>query len=534
MSDNFIPHPIETLPSSGTPPTPSASGHEPLYVHLAISDPEVILAASEYPEGRPRTDFIQTALKIGVLSLRAARGVVDGDTIQRSGDALLLQLNERLDGWRQNMEQNLTGSLSHYFDPRQGMFAERVERLVRDDGDIANVMKVQVQAAQLALSSVFQNFIGENSQLFQMLDPSGENKLLATMEKTIDGVIQAQNASILGQFSLDAPDSALSRLVRELTSKHGDLNEALSRRMGDVVAEFSLDKEDSALSRLVGRVDAAQKSLTREFSLDNEQSAISRLRGEMAQHHQKQMEVTNQFMERVNVLLTSVQVRKDEAARSTRHGHEFEASVGAVVRALIEEAGDVVQDCGMTTGLIAHSKVGDFLVTLGPDNVAAGAKIVVEAKESGSYDLAKTLAEAETARRNRQAAICVFVHSEKTATAGIPAFARYGHDIVLRWDADNEASDLWVKAALMVAKAMSVRAAAHDKGEAASFATIDKAIEAIRKQIEGFDEIATFANTSAKASQKILDRAEIMKTQITQCMGTLGEQVEKLKASGDE
>jgi hypothetical protein len=528
MNDKVIAMPVET---DAAPP---AAAHEPLYVHLAISDPEVILAASEYPEGRPRTDFIQTALKIGVLSLRAARGVVDGDAIRREGDSLLAQLNERLEGWRQNMERNLTGSLSHYFDPRQGMFAERVERLVRDDGDLANVMKTQVQSAELALAAVFQQFVGENSQLFRMLDPSGDNKLLTTMQTTIDGVIQAQNASILDQFSLDQPDSALSRLVRELTTKHGDLNEALSKRMGDVVAEFSLDKEDSALSRLVGRVDAAQKSLTREFSLDNQDSAISRLRLEMASHHARQMDVTNQFMERVNVLLTSVQVRKDEAARGTRHGHEFEASVGDVIRSVVEEAGDVVQDCGLTTGLITHNKVGDFLVTIGPENVAAGAKIVVEAKESGSYDLAKTLAEAEVARRNRQAPICVFVHSEKTAPASIPAFARYGHDIVVRWNAEDETSDLWIKAALMVAKAMSVRAARHDKGEAASFQVVDKAIEAIRKQVDGFEEIATCANTSVNAANKIITRAEIMKQQITTRLAALGEQMDKLKGASAE
>jgi hypothetical protein len=529
MNDKVIPLPVET---DAAPP---AVAHEPMYVHLAISDPEVIAAAGEYPEGRPRTDFIQTALKIGVLSLRAARGVVDGDAIRREGETLLAQLNERLEGWRQNMERNLTGSLSHYFDPRQGMFAERVERLVRDDGDLAAVMKSQVQSAEQALTGLFQQFAGENSQLFRMLDPSGENKLLSTMQTTIDGVIQAQNASILNQFSLDQPDSALSRLVRELTAKHGDLNEALSRRMADVVAEFSLDKEDSALSRLVGRVDAAQRSLTREFSLDNQDSAISRLRLEMAGHHQRQMEVTSQFMERVNVLLTSVQVRKDEAARGTRHGHEFEAGVGDVVRAVVAEAGDVVQECGTTTGLINHSKVGDFVVTVGSENVAAGARIVIEAKESGAYDLAKTLAEAEVARRNRQAPICVFVHSQKTATPGIPSFARYGHDIVVRWNAEDEASDLWIKAALMVAKAMSVRAARHDKGEAMSFQIVDKAIEAIRKQVEGFEEITTFATTSANAANKIITRADVMKQQIATRLAALGEQMDKLKnASSDE
>ncbi len=508
-----------------------AGSQSPLYVHLAISDPEVILAASEYPEGRPRTDFIQTALKIGVLSLRAARGVVDGDSIRKEGDALLAQLNERLNGWRTNMEQNLTSSLSHYFDPKQGMFSERVERLVRDDGDLAGVMKGQVANAQVSLTNMFQQFVGENSQLFQMLDPSGDNKLLQTMEKTIDGVIQTQNASILQQFSLDEPGSALSRLVRELTTKHGDLNTALSDRMNEVVSEFSLDRPDSALSRLVGRVEIAQSSLTREFSLDNQDSAISRLRLEMQKHHAEQMLAANQFMERLGNLVTSIQVRKEESAKGTRHGLEFEASVGDAIKLLVSEAGDVVQDAGSTTGLINHCKVGDFVITLGPENVAAGARIVVEAKESAAYDLAKSLAEADTARRNRGAGVCVFVHSQKTAQQGIPEFARYGHDIVVRWDAEEQTSDLWLKAALMVAKMMSVRAAQHDKSEAASYQIVDRAIESIRKQVTGLDDIVTAATTSGNAARKIVERATLMKAEIEAKINALGEQVVKLKAA---
>jgi len=54
--------------------------------------------------------------------------------------------------------------------------------------------------------------------------------------------------------------------------------------------------------------------------------------------------------------------------------------------------------------------------------VAAGARIVLEAKESASYDLAKTLEEADVARTNRQAEVCVFVHSTKTAPPSIPTF----------------------------------------------------------------------------------------------------------------
>lgn len=511
--------------------TETTSTYEPMYVHLAISDPEVLLAASEYQEGRPRTDFIQTALKIGVLSLRAARGVVDGDAIRKEGDQLLDKLSERLNGWRELMEQNVTSTLTHYFDPTKGTFTDRVERLVKADGELVTVMRGQVVTAEQTLGKVFDQFIGENSHLLKLLDPTGENQLVTTMQKTLDGVVQAQNLAILNQFSLDEPGSAMNRFLRELTGKHGDLNEALSKRMTEVVSEFSLDREDSALSRLVGRVETAHKSLTSELSLDNQNSAISRLQLILNGHHERQMEVANKLAESLNVAIGALQGRKEEAAKSTRHGIEFERSVGDVIRSIASLAGDVVQDCGSGTGVISNCKVGDFLITVGPEKIAAGAKIVIEAKESAAYDLTKTLAEADMAKRNRAAGVCVFVHSEKTAPASIPSFARYGHDIVVRWDVDNEASDVWLKAAMMLATALSVRAMQHDKNEAASFQIVDRAIEGIRKQMEGFDDISTYATTSAKAAASILKRTEIMKEQMISKVEALCVQIEKLKLS---
>jgi hypothetical protein len=124
---------------------------------------------------------------------------------------------------------------------------------------------------------VFEQFIGENSQLFRLLDPAGDNQLVAALRGSLDTVVQSQNEAILGQFSLDNKNGALVRFLGELTAKHGDLNQALSRDMQAIVAEFSLDKEDSALSRLVSRVEAAQKSLNAELSLDNQDSALQRL-----------------------------------------------------------------------------------------------------------------------------------------------------------------------------------------------------------------------------------------------------------------
>ncbi|MDF2461773.1 MAG: hypothetical protein K0Q43_8 [Ramlibacter sp.] len=511
----------------------AAGGIEPIWMNFVISDPEVILAAKEYPDGRARTDFLLTALKIGVLSLRTARGVVDGDLVRKEGDRLLEQLGERLNSWRGVFEERVTNSLSHYFDPKEGKFVERVERLVKSDGDLATVVQLQVQGARESLSKVFEQFIGENSQLLKVLDPSGENQLVMALQRTLDTVVQTQNAAILGQFSLDNKDSALTRFLSELAAKHGDLNTALSRNMSEVVAEFSLDRPDSALSRLVNRVETAQRSLTSELSLDNQGSALCRLQAMLQENHRQQLEISSRLSETLNVAIGQLQARRQEADKSTRHGIEFEATVGDQLRSICESAGDVVQDCGLTTGLIPNKKVGDFVITIGPEKAAAGARIVIEAKESASYDLASTLEESDVARRNRGAAVCVFIHSEKTAQAGIPVFNRYGHDIVVRWNAEDPATDVWLKAALMVATAMSVRAAVHDKKDAASFQKVDEAVARIRKQVEGFEQIRNSATTSSNAAGKILERAKIMEDTLLSQLETLCEQVAKLKARQD-
>jgi len=507
---------------------------EPTILTFAVTDPEVLLALSEYPEGPARTHYVATAFKIGVLSLKAARGTLDSDTVRREGDRLMEQLGERLNAWRGRFEERVTGSLSHYFDPAQGVFVERVNRLTNADGELVNVMRSQVKEAEQTLHKVFDQFIGENSDLLRALDPSGDNQLIANLQRTLDGVVQAQNASILSQFSLDNKDGALVRFLAELSTKHGDLNRAMQQNMSDVVAEFSLDKPDSALNRLMSRVEDTQRSLTSELSLDKEDSALKRMYLMLQEHQRVNVATAERLAESLNTAVAALQARREEAAKGTRHGLEFEAALGDHLRGLAAAAGDIVEDTGATTGLKPNCKVGDHVITIGPEKVAAGARIVVEAKESASYDLAKTLEEADLARRNRDATVCVFVHSTKTAPDSIPVFQRFGHDLVVRWDAEDSANDVWLQAALMVATALSVRAASHSKQEAASFGKIDSAIERIRKHIEGFEEINTAASSSKKAAEKILDRAERMKDDMTKYLTTIAEETLKLKANATE
>lgn len=504
---------------------------QPTIVTFAVSDPEVLLALSEYPDGSAKTNFMVTALKVGVLALKAAKGTLDSDTLRREGDRVMEELGTRLNSWRAKLEERVAGSLSHYFDPQSGTFIDRVNRLTHDDGELATVVRRQVAEAQGSLGRLFEQFVGENSQLLRSLDPEGDNKLLQAMRATLDGAVQSQNEAILAQFSLDNKGGALVRFLNELAAKHGDLTQALSRDMAAVVGEFSLDKEDSALSRLVSRVETAQRSLTSELSLDNENSALHRLHRMFSDHQTVMLRQHLELAGKLDAAIQSMVTRREEAAKSTRHGIEFEQMLGEHLRTLVIDSGDVFQETGSTTGLKPNCKVGDYVITIGPEKVAAGAKIVIEAKEHAGYDLARSLEEAEVARSNRQADVCVFVHSTRTAPAGIPTFQRFGRDLVVRWNPDDDGNDVWLKAALMVATALSVKAATHDKADAASFEKIDRAVEKLRKALEGFDEVNTSANTIRNSAEKILNRARIMQESMPAQLEAIMEEMSKLKAS---
>jgi len=502
-----------------------------LYLHLSVTDPDLVAALSEVQEGRERQEMALTALRIGILSLKAARGTVDGVAIRQEGDRLLETLDARLSTHREVLDEALGGTLRAYFDPASGAFTERVQRLLRQDGELATVIGHQVESARRTLDSMLTAHLGEESDLRRLLSPEEGNAFIEALRGQVSQALRQQSDVITAEFTLDRPQSALSRLVRELKERHGDLERNLGEKVASVVGEFSLDNEDSALSRLVGQVESAQEQISAQFSLDNPESGLTRIVQRIEHFERAQSERSRDFETRVTSLLEKLVTRREEARRSTIHGHEFEARVGQELEAHCLAAADVMEAVGGNSGLIPRCKVGDFLVTMGPDSAAPGAGIVVEAKASGIYTLKTTLSEADEARRNRGASVCLFVHAARTAPAGLPELHRWGQDIVVLWDEDEPSTDVRLKAGFQLAKALAIRAGQHDEDEAASLAEMDGAIEAIRKQIAGFEEIQTSARTVVNGGEKILKRADLMSLEIEKRLVVLQTQVSRLRSS---
>ncbi len=232
--------------------------------------------------------------------------------------------------------------------------------------------------------------------------------------------------------------------------------------------------------------------------------------------------------------LADMTARKQEAARSTRHGDDFEVAVFGQVYDRSQRAGDVATKTGSSAGRIKNCKKGDAIVELGPERAAAGAPIVVEAKEDASYSLQRALEEIREARKNRDAGVGLFIFSAISAPDGLAPFGRYGDDVVIVWDADDPRSDVILDSGLSLAHALCARARTRREADEADFDAIDRAILEIEKQMRGLDEMTRSAETIKSGSEKILKRAEIMRKGIGEQLEILDKKVRDPKGLLEE
>jgi hypothetical protein len=530
-----------------------------MFISFEVGDSEVVAELQKHADGAPRERFALGALRLGVLAIRHAGGELDAAAVREASQDLLAGLAELLAKRGTEITTDLSGTLRQYFDPMTGALPQRIEALLRNDGDLDRALRAHLAPENSTIASSLAAHLGDGSAIFKLLSPTDSNGLKAQIERMLQSVLTEQQEQILLEFSLDNKESALSRLVTELTASNGELKTDMKSQVDALIGEFSLDRPESALSRLVAKVEAAQTAMTDEFSTDNERSAFSRLTRMLDATRQqidknltlddetsalsrlkRELQTTieglvrsnSDFQVEVRTTLAALQARREEAARSTRHGYTFEDQFGLVLAAESQRVNDPYEATGTTTGIIKNCKTGDFVTTLGPDSAAAGVRIAWEAKEDKSYDLRRALAEMEEARKNRQAQIGVFVFSRTTAPDGLQPFARYGNNIVVIWDPDDANSDLYVRVAYSVARALVIRESHESTETEQAVKSIDLATRCIEKQLEHLDQIKTWADTVKSNGEKIADRAIRMRADLGKEVETLDRYVTELKTNG--
>ncbi|MDJ0864886.1 MAG: hypothetical protein QNK03_02180 [Myxococcota bacterium] len=498
----------------------TAEDRSVLELELRVRDPEVIEELVGHESPREREAFALAALRIGVLSLRTARGQVDAQTVRGEVERMLGDLRKGLDEHRGTLQLEVERTLREYFDPKSGRFPERVEALTREDGELAQVIRRHVEGSDSALVRTLAQHVGSESPLLRLLDPDHTGGVVSKLNRVVEESLTGQRERILSEFSLDNREGALARLVGELTQSHGKLTEDLQGRIDEVVREFSLDEDDSALSRLVHRVERAQQQITEEFTLDSETSALARMRRELMGHVERQTEVIAGLEKRVAAELAALSARRSADARSTEHGNAFERALLDWFERAAQELGDVFADTSNSTGLIKNRKVGDAVIELGPEHQAAGARIVIEAKEDAGYSLPKVRDELELACKNRGAELGIFVLSARSAPEGWRRFQKLGTGLLVIWDADDTTHDVFLEAAFAAARTLCARARLEGESEV-DFTAFERAIREVEKQAGGLDEIETAARTIANGTERIQARVKRMRANLERAVETL-------------
>jgi hypothetical protein len=500
-----------------------------LSLELSIDDREVIRALVDHPEGDARNEFAVEAMKIGVLALRHVGGQVNADLIRRENDRLVAGVQKTFDQYTMSFQDRVENKLKEYFDPKDGRFTDRVQRLVAHDGELSLLIKSFIDGENSLFARTLVTHVGRDSALMKVLDPQQSDGLLTTLRKNVEDQLTHQRDHLLKEFSLDNKEGALARLLVELTTNHGDVGKALQTKIDAMCKDFSFDEENSALSRLMRNVTQAQRTITSEFSLDNETSCLSKLKREMMTVLEAHVKTNAEFQEEVKLALQKLTTTREVEAGTPRHGIKFEDAVLQLVTRQANDLGDVAEHTGAKTGQLKGRVVGDIVVELGPESAAPQGKVVFEAKERENYSLDKARAEIELARKNRQAQIGVFVYSKKTAPSHLRSISRIGCDIFVTWDADDPSTDIHLSSAFDIARALCVRQSHLSESATADFSAIDKSINDVEKRADNLDEVQTFAETIHSSSEKILDRVRIDREALKKQVAFLREKVKDLR-----
>ena len=502
-----------------------------LPLELKVVDRDSIAELSKYPEGELRDDFALEALKIGVLTLRRTSVSLDGDLVKKEMEGFLSSLTRQLDSHANITKERIETSLGQYFHPDSGQFSQRVKQLTAADGEFNKVIRELIDGDGSRLVTTIVAQVGENSPFMRYLSPNQTTGFLASLKSEVEIQLKQQNEMFSNEFSLDNSEGALRRLIGEITAKHGDFSKSLDGKINDVVKEFSLNEENSALSRLVKKVNTAQETITQQFSLDNDESCLKRMQNHLGAILSAHIETSQEFQKKVEVALGQLVTKRQVEARGTQHGFTFEDTVLEFIAKDCQPRGDIFESTGKRVGSIKNCQKGDGVLELGCDNAAAGAKIVIEAKEDASFNLTKAREEIDTARKNREAQFGVFVFSQKTAPVNCESLSRIGNDIFVVWDADDLASDARLKAAIEIARVLCIRDQKSKKQQSTDFSAIDSAILEIERTAGKYDDIRKFAESIQSANEKILERVRKDRKSLEKQIEILRDSVGDLKNS---
>jgi hypothetical protein len=386
------------------------------------------------------------------------------------------------------MKNELKAELGRYLDKEAGLLPAHLGNLTGDGGTLQQLLLAHVgEAADSTLQKVLAANFGPISPIMKALSPTEAAGLKLQLENMVRTELEAQRQKITREFSMDHEDSALRKLLKQLENKHLSLGEGLNAQVNQLVDQLTLDNEAGALSRMRKQLAEVLKEIQKE-------------------NQAFQQEVRNKLLVEA--------VTKQERAKGTLHGLDYEAKVGERLKPLVEAWQDTLEHTGSTTGTQKSCKVGDYVITLVSDDKAGGHRIVVEAKDDKNYSIEGALTECAIARDNRSAQAALFLFGKAKAPLGMQAIHRVGPDILLTWEEDDPTTDINLQVALAVAKVIALGSNAASGKAAEKYDALVRAADSLMKQADKMKELSDMGLEIQRNGGALIQKATTAEAEI--------------------
>jgi hypothetical protein len=353
-----------------------------------------------------------------------------------------------------------------------------------------------------AFAETLARAVGENSPLLKRLSPTDSEGVVFVLEAKLREVLADNQLEVARALDPVAEDGAVARFLRALRTELDKADKDRNKQLALATKALDANDENSLLSRLMRETALAKNAFVAAMNPELPTSPMAVLKSTLSnllQQHVKSQEQSMtllhdrqaKFEQEVRESLVRLEERKRGDAKSVRGGYAFEDAVLRFVQRAVQGAPIEVNTTANTVGAKPNCKKGDQVLRFTAESAYAGGALVVEAKRDGSYTVRAALEELELARGNRTAGAGVFVMAKSHAPTAFPTFARYGNDILVIWDEDDEHTDPYLHAAILLGLSLASRQRRPDEaGDIRALADIEHRIQKELARLETIRELA--------------------------------------------
>jgi hypothetical protein len=481
-----------------------------LIAHAAIESSEGKLAVriSDHRSGpialfEPLSDSERQALacdawRVGLSAVMGAYRHAEESRLADLGRDLRENLDTQCRSFVERQEHTLKQVLTRYFDPRDGQVVERLQEFLRDGGVLARTMDKYLSPERGMLAVTLSREVGETSPLLKALSLSDGQGFLHVLEERVSEVLQSQQVELTKALDPMAEDGAIARFMRNLREELEAANEDREKLLKAATLALDANNPKSALCRLMDETRAAKDSLAKAMNPELQGSPLAILKTTLstmiqqnAKAHQealasfeaKQLKSSLEIRE----IVTRLEERRRGEARTVRGGFNFQDAVVEFTSAAVRNAPVLVDVTATVPGNIPACKVGDLVLELTAESSCPGTRVVIEAKRENGFTTTKFLKELETARTNRNASVGIAVIARSHAQHGMPSLSRHGKDIIVVWDENDETTDPYLHAAVLLGLAVASRS--QKKGEDGDIKALAGIEGTIQKELERYERM---------------------------------------------